>query len=85
MNNTGEVIGFSTIPGDQLVFAFLWKNGVMINISPATDTFGEAEGINDFGQIVGGANDSQGNGYGFLWQNGGPMAHLYDLAVPVLI
>ena len=82
MNNTGEVIGLSSIPGDQLVFAFLWRNGVMTNISPATDTFGEAEGVNDLGQIVGGANDSQGNGYGFLWQNGGPMIHLYDLAVP---
>lgn len=82
MNNTGDVIGFSTIPGEQFVYAFLWKNGVMINISPATDTFGEAEGVNDLGQIVGGAQDSQGNGYGFLWQNGGPMVHLYDLAVP---
>jgi probable HAF family extracellular repeat protein len=82
MNNTGEVIGFSTIPGDQGTDAFLWKNGVMTNISPTTDTFGEAEGINDLGQIVGGAQDSQGNGYGFLWQNGGPMVHLYDLAVP---
>ncbi len=82
MNNTGEVIGYSTILGDQFVYAFLWKNGVMTNISPATDTFGEAEGINDLGQVVGGAQDSQGNGYGFLWQNGGPMVHLYDLAVP---
>lgn len=83
MNNSAEVVGLATNAGDQLALAFLWKDGVMTDLNPASDTFGEAEGINDGGQVVGTAQDSQGNSYGFLWENGGPMINLQDLAAPV--
>jgi probable HAF family extracellular repeat protein len=83
LNDSGEVVGFSTTSGDQALYAFLWRDGVMTNLNPASDTFGEAEGINESGQVVGASVDSKGNSYAFLWENGGPMVSLQNLVLPV--
>ena len=32
LNNRGDVEGLSTLPGDQNVRAFFWRNGVMIDL-----------------------------------------------------
>jgi probable HAF family extracellular repeat protein len=86
MNNKGEVEGFSTLPGDQIQRAFLWRDGLMTDL-------GTLGGPNSFagsrpsqkGQVGGSADtatlDPLGEnfcGFGtplkclpFVWQNGG--------------
>ena len=32
LNDKGDVEGFSTLPGDQIIHAFLWRNGVMTDL-----------------------------------------------------
>ena len=55
VNNDGQVVGWSD-NDDQLSHAFLWENGVMVDLGQ-----GGANDINNSGQIVGGS---------FLWEDG---------------
>src|SRR5690606_4112783 len=68
INNSGQVVGRSSIPGSTR--GFLWQNGNMIDIGTLGGSYSEAEAINNSGQIVGAATDAGGNSYAFLWQNG---------------
>ncbi len=79
INDRGEVVGFSDLPGDQNganfnAEAFLWKkNGGIQNLGTLPgDTISEATGINNEGQIVGLScvDATFANCRAFLWQNG---------------
>jgi probable HAF family extracellular repeat protein len=73
INNWGQVVGESNLPGDTITHAFLWqKHTGMIDLGTLgpDDVSSYGEGINDLGQIVGASCDSNGNCRAFLWQDG---------------
>lgn len=71
INNRGEVVGMSDVPGDITAHAFLWKNGSMKDLGTLPgDVFSVAWAISERGQILGQSCDADGNCRGFLWQNG---------------
>jgi probable HAF family extracellular repeat protein len=71
MNELGEVVGLSDLPGDTTNHGFLWKNGHMIDLGTLPgDNLSYAFGINNRGQVVGQSCDPSGNCRAFLWQNG---------------
>ncbi|HEY1868309.1 MAG TPA: hypothetical protein VGG70_08405 [Candidatus Cybelea sp.] len=71
INNRGQVVGASDLPGDLTQHAYLWQNGVMTDLGTLPgDASSFAFGINDKGQIVGQSCDASYNCRGFIWQNG---------------
>ena len=67
----GDVVGFASFPGDQIVHAFLWKDGVKTDLGTLDgDSTSDAIGVNSKDQVVG--SSVSGNGFvrGFLWENG---------------
>ncbi len=72
INNQGQVIGNSDLPGDTTFHGFLWQNGgPMTDLGTLPgDVSSFADGINSKGQVVGFSMDATGNIRAFLWQNG---------------
>lgn len=74
INNQGQVVGQSDLPGDNFHDPFLWQNGVMIDLGnlPGLPN-GQAVGINNRGQVVGFSQDANGDensAVAVLWENG---------------
>ncbi len=72
INNQGQVVGYSDLPGDTTGHAFLWQKGTgMIDLGTLPGDIGsDGDGINNLGQVVGGSWDADGNERAILWQNG---------------
>jgi probable HAF family extracellular repeat protein len=71
INNEGQVVGQSDLPGDTTFHAFLWQNGVMTDLGTLPGDFASvAFGINGKGQMVGTSYDASGNPRAFLRQRG---------------
>ena len=70
INNAGQVVGGSRLPGNTLSHAFLWQNGVMRDLGTLGGGRSSATGINATGQVVGSSVDAQGLLRPFLWQGG---------------
>jgi len=71
INDLGQVVGLSDLPGDTTTHAFLWHKGVMTDLGTLPgDANSLANAINDQGQVVGQSCDTSGNCRGFLWQHG---------------
>ncbi|MGA3319084.1 MAG: hypothetical protein ABSC64_21920 [Candidatus Korobacteraceae bacterium] len=72
INNLGQVVGISDLPGDTTGHAFLWqrRTGMMDLGTLPGDVGSDGDGINDLGQVVGGSWDAEGNDRAYLWQNG---------------
>jgi probable HAF family extracellular repeat protein len=70
MNSSGQLAGFSTKPNPNYgPHAFLYSNGAMIDLTPYG---GDAQGINDSGQVTGYAFDAAGIFYhAYIYENGG--------------
>jgi probable HAF family extracellular repeat protein len=86
INNHGQVVGVSALPGDKTAHAFLWENGRMSDLGTLPgDHLSSAAGINDSGQVVGESCKSVAhyphNCRIFIWQNGA-MADLNTLVRP---
>jgi len=71
INDSGQVIGISTLAGDQMTHPFLWDGHQMIDLKTLGGDNGSAIWMNNAGQVVGSANlpGSQVS-HAFLWQNG---------------
>jgi probable HAF family extracellular repeat protein len=70
INSSGQVVGDSFLPGDSVVHAFLYSNGVMIDLGVLAPTNSDALGINNSGQVVGEFTASDGLFHAFLYSNG---------------
>lgn len=69
LNNAGDVVGTTTSPADpSMTLPFIYRDGTMTAIS---DWTGEARGINDAGQVTGGATPpGEIMPHAFIYQNG---------------
>lgn len=71
INNRGQVVGLSDLPGDDTSHAFLWQHGVMTDLGTLPgDVLSIAFEINDRGQVVGQSCDVNFNCRAFLWEDG---------------
>ncbi len=72
LNNRGQAIGTSTLPGDETWHAFLWNSGTMIDLGTLGGNVSEALAINESGLIVGRSDFSPDSAYhhATLWRNG---------------
>jgi probable HAF family extracellular repeat protein len=74
LNNKGQVVGQSDLPGDIFHDPFLWQDGVMTDLGnlPGLPN-GQAIGINNRGQVVGFSQDANGDensAVAVLWEKG---------------
>jgi probable HAF family extracellular repeat protein len=79
INDRGQVVGFSDMPGDQTQHPFLWNGKTMIDLGTLGGDNGQASWVNDAGDAVGTADiaGSQAH-HGFLYE-GGPLIDLPPL------
>lgn len=71
INESGQIVGASDLPGDNTGHAFLWQNGAMIDLGTLAGDFSSAAlANNNKGQVVGLSCDQNGNCRAFLWQSG---------------
>jgi probable HAF family extracellular repeat protein len=71
INNRGQVVGQSDLPGDTAFHAFLRQHGIMNDLGTLPgDVVSWAETINNRGEAVGTSCDANNNMHPFIWQNG---------------
>jgi probable HAF family extracellular repeat protein len=68
-NNRGQLAGTFTLTGDLTDHPFLWDRGVLTDLGTFGSDCGEANAINDAGQVVGWACSPTAI-FAFRWQNG---------------
>jgi probable HAF family extracellular repeat protein len=72
INDLGQVVGNSDLPGDVENHAFLWTKGKPMRDLGVLqgDAFSVGLGINNSGRVVGISLDANFNPRAFVWQNG---------------
>jgi|SRR5579862_584958 len=71
INDSGQVVGDSTIAGTGATHAFLYSQGTMTDLGTLGGTTSSASGINNSGQVVGFAEATAGGvGHATIWNNG---------------
>jgi probable HAF family extracellular repeat protein len=86
VNNKGSVVGFATLPGDTALHAFLWREGLMIDLGTlrgaAPPAYSQPFSVNESDEVVGFSETSDPDPLGenfcgdslvclpFLWQGG---------------
>lgn len=60
INDRGQIVGYSTLPGNAVQRAFLWQDGVMTELGSLGGTLANANAINNRGEAVG-ASELPGN------------------------
>ena len=72
INNQGQVVGNSDLPGDTTFHAFLWtrRTGMQDLGTLSGDVASLSISINDAGSVIGASVDASGNPRAFLWEKG---------------
>jgi probable HAF family extracellular repeat protein len=75
MNNNGQVVGASNVPGDETEHPFIWSKWQgMVDLflgGGLGGSFGHSDFVNETGEVVGFALIAGDQaGHGFLWRNG---------------
>jgi probable HAF family extracellular repeat protein len=72
INNQGQVVGNSDLPGDTTFHAFLWtrKTGMQDLGTLSGDVASLSISINDGGSVIGASLDASFNPRAFLWEKG---------------
>jgi probable HAF family extracellular repeat protein len=71
INDRGEVVGYSFLPGNVDIHAFLWQDGAMQDLGTvAGDSDSVAKFVSTGGQVLGGSGTLSSAVHAFLWQNG---------------
>jgi probable HAF family extracellular repeat protein len=71
VNASGQVVGWSNLPGDNTGHAFMWQTGTMTDLGTLGGRDSAARDINDCGQIVGWSSlPGRSSVRAVLWQNG---------------
>lgn len=71
INDGGQIVGASDLPGDNAGHAFLWQKGIMTDLGILAGDFSSAGFANNSnGEVVGLSCDQDGNCRAFLWQRG---------------
>lgn len=70
LNNRGEVVGASSLVGDQVQHPFLWDGRALIDLHTFGGDVGTAIAINEIGDAVGWATDPDQVPHAALWKNG---------------
>jgi probable HAF family extracellular repeat protein len=78
INDSGQIVGYSYLAGDQNNHAFLYKDGKMTDLGTLGGTSSEAKGINISGQVVGWSDNSSGERRAFLYDSANGMKDLND-------
>jgi len=79
INDSGQVVGYSYLAGDQNYHAFLYKDGKMTDLRTLGGTSSVAKGINKSGQVVGWSDNSSGERHAFLYDSTNGMKDLNSL------
>lgn len=77
LNNRGVVVGGAVMPGDVVRRPFVWEGGRATLLPSLGGTFGQAQAVNDAGQVVGYSYSADGELLPFLY-SGGVMTALAD-------
>ena len=81
INDTGQIVGFSTTP--QATHAFLYSAGTMTDLGVLVGAVqSDAFGINDAGTVVGESAWASGTAHAFIYSRDGPMEDLNALIPP---
>jgi probable HAF family extracellular repeat protein len=71
LNERGQVVGSSNLPGNVTQHPFLWDRGVLTDLGTLGGSFGFASHANDAGEVVGGATNKNDHALlAFLWKAG---------------
>jgi probable HAF family extracellular repeat protein len=71
MNESGQVVGLSTLTGDAVSHPFSWQRGQLTDIGTFGGGYGEAYSVNNAGEVVGAANLAGDQAHhAFLWRRG---------------
>jgi probable HAF family extracellular repeat protein len=71
MNESGQVVGLSTLAGDAVSHPFSWERGRLTDIGTFGGGYGEAHSVNNAGDVVGVANLAGDQvHHAFLWSKG---------------
>jgi probable HAF family extracellular repeat protein len=71
LNNRGQVVGGSRLPGDEVQHPFLWEQGTIFDLGTFGGNLGTGIAINDSGSVVGWATYPANQVFhAFLWKDG---------------